>query len=439
MEERLAYGRSQLERYRSLAAAWQKRLQRSEMNQATDDEFIQGILQQLEAIITTTQLQEFQSRVEREIRWLEQDFDRRVNERAEQVRKKQRSVRRLVGAASTVLAAAAKQPGKVSGEVLSVLKQAQDGAETDRATINRAVSAAFRSLSQVEEKTVSAVHRELAARLGAGQERRTINDWIEETAPPDQDSGDRMDQMLSEMSLRFGVEAARPFLERAAELAREGDPHRRKLLIDSLTIEMARFTRSTAAHQRLIEIGESVLASLQSQPGSSRVTEELQTALKNETGQALGDAIERARQDHEQHIAAEGLKHRRKALLEALNSLGYEVQEGMETALLQEGRVVIEHSAREGYGVELAGLVANDRFQVRAMRFDDTTGAPADELAHEVEWCSTFSDLRAILGQAGDELVIEQAIGVGKRPLKVIPRRDSRRRGGDQMRQKRFD
>jgi len=440
VEELLANCRSQLERYRSLVAAWKKRLQRAELDEGTDEEFIQGVLQQFEAMIAAAQTQEFQSRMEREIRWLEQDFDRRVNVKAEQIRQEQRSTRRRVSAASTVLAAAAKQPGKVSDEVLSVLERAQNGAETDRATINRAVSAAFDSLAQVEEKTVSEAQRELAARLGAGQERRTIHDWIEETAPPDHDSGERLDRMLSEMSLRFGGEAVRPFQNRAVELAKEGDPHHRKLLIDSLTIEMAGFARTTAERERLIEAGESVLAGLRSQSSPcSAVTEKLQAALKDETGQALEDAIEQARQDQEQHIATQGLKHRRKALLEALNSLGYEVQEGMETALVHEGRVVIEHTARQGYGVELAGLVANDRFQVRAMRFDDTAGRQADELAHEVEWCSTFSDLRTILGKAGDEVVIEQAIGVGQRPLKVVPRRDTRRRGGDQLRQRRFD
>ena len=439
MEELLANCRSQLERYRSLGAAWKKRLRRAELDEGTDEEFIQRVLQQFEAMIAASQPQEFQSRMDREIRWLEQDFDRRVNARVEQVRQEQRSTRRRVSAASTVLAAAAKQPGKVSDEVLSVLKHAQNGAETDRATINRAVSAAFDALAQVEEKTVSEAQSELAARLGAGQERRSIHDWIEETAPPDHDSGERLDRMLSEMSLRFGGKAIRPFQDRATELAREGDPHHRKLLIDSLTIEMAEFARTTAARERLIEAGESVLAGLQSQSGTSAVIETLQAALKNETGQALEDAIEQARQDHEQHIAAQGLKHRRKALLEALDSLGYEVQEGMETVLVQEGRVVIEHAAREGYGVELAGLVANDRFQVRAMRFDDTNGVRADELAHETEWCSTFSDLRTILGKAGDEVVIEQAIGVGQRPLKVVPRRDSRRRGGDQLPQRRSD
>jgi len=440
VEERLASCRSQLERYRSLVAAWQKRLQRAELDEEADEEFIHGVLQQFEAMIAAAQTQEFQSRMEREIRWLEQDFDRRVNAKAEQIRQEQQSTRRRVSAASTVLAAAAKQPGKVSDEVLSVLERAQNGAETDRTTINRAVSAAFDSLAQVEEKTVSEAQSELAARLGAGQERRTIHDWIEKTAPPDHDSGERLDGMLSDMSLRFGREAVRPFQDRADELATEGDPHHRKLLIDSLTIEMARFARTTAARERLIEAGESVLAGLRSQSGPcSAAIEKLQAALKDETGQALEDAIEQARQDQEQHIAAQGLKHRRKALLEALDSLGYEVQEGMETALVQEGRVVIEHTARQGYGVELAGLVANDRFQVRAMRFDDTAGGQADELAHEVEWCSTFSDLRTILGKAGDKVVIEQAIGVGQRPLKVVPRRDSRRRGGNQLRQRKLD
>jgi hypothetical protein len=342
-----------------------------------------------------------------------------------------------------VLAAAEKQPGRVASEVLAVLERARNGAEVDRATINKAVTAAFESLAHVQEATVSEAQRELAATLGVGQERRTIHDWIEEVAPADEASGDRLDRMLSEMSVRFGQDVVSPFLARAAELAQEGDPHRRKLLIDSLTIEMAEFDRVNTARERLIEDGKSVLAGLRAQSDVfSLVIDRLEVALANETGQALQDAIDKAKQDQERYLSEQGLRHRRKALLGALDSLGYQVEEGMETALAQEGRVVVERTNLQGYGVELSGLVANDKFQVRAMRFDDTESDKADDLEHEVEWCSTFSDLRAILGDAGDEIVIEHAVGVGQRPLKVVERATSRRREtrpGIESRQQRQD
>jgi hypothetical protein len=67
--------------------------------------------------------------------------------------------------------------------------------------------------------------------------------------------------------------------------------------------------------------------------------------------------------------------------------------------------------------------LASDKFQVRALRFAD---APEDRIADieaETEWCSTFADLRTVLFESKDEIVIEKALAVGAVPLKKIDRR----------------
>ena len=429
VEELLATCQSRLEQYKSLVASWKVRVHRAGVNEEGDEDLLQRVHQRFDAMIAEGDFTEFQKRIESETAWLEQEFERRVNAKVERDRRERQSIRRRVSAAATVLVAAEKQPGRVAAEVLAVLKQAANGSVVDGVAINKAVSVAFDSLARTEEATVSEEQRELAVALGVGQERQNIHDWIEQSSPADEDSGGRLDQMLSEMSLRLGAEAVSPFLDRGAQLAQEGDPYRRKLLIDSLTIEMAEFDRITSAHERLVDDGKSVLAGLRAHSDVfSSVIDRLEVALANSTGQPLQEAITEAKKEQERSIAEQGLEHRRKAVLEAMGSLGYQVEEGMETALAHEGRVVVERRDLPGYGVELAGLVANDKFQVRAMRFDDTEGGEAEDLQHEGEWCKTFSDLRAILGQAGDEIVIESAIGVGQRPLKVVGRETRRRR-----------
>jgi hypothetical protein len=427
-EELLATCQLSLERYKSRSLAWLKRISRGGLGEESDESLVTSVLKEFEKMLVEGDTRRFEMRMIEEVAWLDREFERRVDARTERLRKEQQLARRRVNAVSTVLAAAAKRPGAVPVDVLEVLQRIRVGEETDRAAINKAVNTAFAALASQEDKGTSETQSELAKQLGIGQSRRTIKDWVEEAAPEDEPSGSKLDHILSEMTLRFGAEAISSFHDQAARIALEADPHRRQLMINSLTIELAKFAREQADSERLTEQGQSILAGLRSNADAySSVITDLEFSLKNKTGRYLQEAIDKAIRQQERHIAEKNLAHRRRLLLDTLSKLGYEIEEGMEAAFAKEGRVIVERAARPGYGVELSGLIANERLQVRAMRFDDVKGSGASDLEHETEWCSTFSDLRAILGQAGNKIVIEKALGIGARPLKVVERGPQRR------------
>jgi hypothetical protein len=67
-------------------------------------------------------------------------------------------------------------------------------------------------------------------------------------------------------------------------------------------------------------------------------------------------------------------EERRRAVLEGLASLGYEVSEGMMTDWVSGGRIVLRKPANPGYGVDLSGGSQTDVMQVRAVGI----GHPAD-------------------------------------------------------------
>ena len=68
---------------------------------------------------------------------------------------------------------------------------------------------------------------------------------------------------------------------------------------------------------------------------------------------------------------------RRRAILQGLSSLGYEVTEGMATAWVEQGRVVLRKAASPDYGVELGGGIQSDRLQVRAVAYGRNGAARA--------------------------------------------------------------
>jgi hypothetical protein len=124
----------------------------------------------------------------------------------------------------------------------------------------------------------------------------------------------------------------------------------------------------------------------------------------------------------EEEFKAMAAEERRRAVLEGLASLGYEVSEGMATAWVQNGQIVLRKAANPGYGVELSGGSRSDLLQVRAVGI----GGPAEardanrDRDMETIWCGEFDRLKVLVAKAGGNVSIESARPVGQFPLKVV-------------------
>jgi hypothetical protein len=111
---------------------------------------------------------------------------------------------------------------------------------------------------------------------------------------------------------------------------------------------------------------------------------------------------------------------RRRAVLQGLATLGYEVREGMETAWATEGRLVVARPGSRDYGVELGAPAHASRLQMRVVGAERPI-SPRNrqrDTDQENQWCREVGDLIASLGAAGTEIVIERSQPVGAQPLK---------------------
>ena len=120
---------------------------------------------------------------------------------------------------------------------------------------------------------------------------------------------------------------------------------------------------------------------------------------------------------------------RRRAVLQGLATLGYEVNEGMATAWVQGGQVVLRKAANPEYGVELGGGTKSDRLQVRAVAFGSAQSPRNASRDRDMEavWCSEFQRLQTLVSASGGGIEIEHALAVGATPLKLIE--DTMKRG----------
>jgi len=150
--------------------------------------------------------------------------------------------------------------------------------------------------------------------------------------------------------------------------------------------------------------------------------ERVAAALAAEDAASAPDLIRQADALVAEELQVLAAAARRRAVLQGLASLGYEVHEGMATAWVQGGRVVLRKAANPEYGVELSGGTRSDRLQVRAVGFGSPQMArnAARDRDVETDWCGQFAKLQALLAANGGSIEIETALAPGAVPIKLV-------------------
>ncbi|MBI1360556.1 MAG: hypothetical protein GC155_09795 [Alphaproteobacteria bacterium] len=193
------------------------------------------------------------------------------------------------------------------------------------------------------------------------------------------------------------------------------------LLLDSLLLEMAQLLH--AARGRAAAGQDFRVAAAELRAGGVEIGAFETRAATASTAQLieLTNEMRAALRGHQSKLAAAA---RRRVVLEGLAGLGYEVNEGLETAWVDQGRVIVRSATRPQYGVELQGDLNSERAQVRAVALVDSNAGPdpAQDKDAEAIWCSEVSRLQDHLAQFGDQFLIEKALEAGATPLKRIER-----------------
>lgn len=360
---------------------------------------------------------ELQKQVAAEISYLNADIERRA-ERAAQAEARSRQYLRRAKASAQALIERLNASGI---QIPSDLRRELTSASPDR--LDAAVSKALPLLLPAgPPQGVTDRQRELAQRLGAGEHPSALDDWLSKHA---QDNGDpvllKVDELLGELK-GLGVDPS-PFSARVTALE-AAPPSRQALVADSLLLDLTSTVKTARERQRIIaELRErqAELAQMRS-PDAVALSAEIEQMLGGAPG-TEAELIKRADALIEAEVRAIAAEARRQAVLEGLGSLGYEVSDGMATAWVQDGRIVLRKAANPGYGVELSGGAQSDLLQVRAIGIGDPAEGrdPLRDRDMETIWCSEFERLQALVAKRGGNLSIETARPIGQYPLKIIP------------------
>jgi hypothetical protein len=242
----------------------------------------------------------------------------------------------ILGAAARVLAELRKKGIEAPPGLAEVADAAMSASDAELARMEAAVQGA---LALLERHRTEEEKREADSRLAAIAEGYapaagafSIAEWL--ATHPGEESpllSDRLTRLISEIEGWGRENASRPLLERAAAIAKEIDPGHRALLEDSLVIEVEEIR---ARQRRLQEVRarlNATLASLAAFYGeeAEKWRREIAATLAGDDEETAALVAARAAAWRAEAAAREEADARRKAVLESLALLGYEVREGM--------------------------------------------------------------------------------------------------------------
>jgi hypothetical protein len=339
----------------------------------------------------------------------------------------ERAAERRRGETGRALLAALHRQGAVLDPQLVQALDPMPGDAPDPAAIRRGFA-----LLTAGSGAEAGLDRERARNLKEGDDRASFADWLARQPPPPSDPAiERLEARLAELTGAAGQEAAAPLAVRL-QRAQEEAPPRRGLLLDSLEMDLGLALAEAKRRANLDQEIRLVFAEL-SEGGSPALVALEERRRASDALDALGALLVQARETLARERESRGSAARRSAVLEALSGLGYEVREGLATAWVEEGRVVLRKPTLPGYGVEISGDPAAARLQMRAVALmGGTAGSdPARDRDAETLWCGDVAALQARLATEGGGLTIERALPVGATPLKrvaepTVPRTEAR-------------
>lgn len=341
--------------------------------------------------------------------------------------KLKRSKRNHIRDAALSMISVYEAAGKIApAELHHTVSTVESADEKDLALFQTMLNAAFKGLnSATKEVGSSEKQRELAAMMGAGEKGMSFPEWLA-SKPQEIIRGEdpRLTSLMAEIEALDDAETVQQFMNLTHAIEKETSTNRRALLTDSLVLELG-------AHCRLRKEKEEVIARL-GDIRSSLLGFETHVAGKLADNVAL--ELERFNLDRGKALLAEAKSvlesetkafeaaARRRAVLEGLSNLGYEVKEQMATAWVKDGRIVVSKPGSTDYGVEIGAPQDASKMQVRLVG-SDRPASPRDsrrDTDMETIWCSEFTEMKARLAKAGTDVVIERALGVGVQPVKTV-------------------
>jgi hypothetical protein len=297
----------------------------------------------------------------------------------------------------------------------------------DPAAQQSALGEALDFIGQQQQQESSSRLRELAAGLMDPDAVSSNSPLPQLPADPQELRLEKCWALLAELSAVVDS-ADSPELQGLTEKARRtaaAPADQQTLLLDSLALELSSYLqnrRTTLALRKELALLLAELEELHS-PAVADWKQRLTAALGPSAAplEATLALAQEARSWVDQTFAEETRQEQRAAVLRALSAAGYEVREGMTTAWVEQGRIVLRKPGDPAYGVELSAPSQGNAVQSRVVAFNASGRDPLRDREVEETWCNEFEKARDVLSEEGFQANLVHAHPAGAIPLKAVP------------------
>ncbi|MBB4229320.1 hypothetical protein [Rhizobium mongolense] len=417
-EELLAICEGHIAALTAAIEQWERVGKRNEIVDAEDIRLAERRIVAMRDLLAKDQFVEVQKQVPIEIAFFKTDMAKRIERAAEKAAQARSEENRRLRAAASVA-------GSLKAKGLPVPPALLQPASYTQVELQDALRHAFKLLgpSELSNETTDR-QRELAAQLDDGEKRIALADWLAAHSNPADD-----DPALADLSRRveelraLSPERATALSDRLEHVFADRSP-RRALLIDSLAMDIGEARLAAIAEANAVgelRAVEAQLKSLQSASVANLVSEITELLNSPPMSSEISNLTAIAKAAFEAALNKRAELDRRRVVLDGLAELGYEVKEGMQTAWVENGRVVLKSKRTPQYGVEIGGDPSKS-MQLRTVGFagQGNSRDVAADVAAEAEFCADFSALQRKIAAKGGDLSVIKALGVGATPVKRI-------------------
>lgn len=364
-----------------------------------------------------------------EIAFLKRDLHR-IQEQAIAKAENEKTVRRRLKYSAETLIQAFETSGRlIPHELQTIVTSVETAQEAELSSMGSAFNQILTeyTLNITNNHNITPLQAELSKKLAEGEKLQTLAEWktTQVVNNSSEDADRRLDKLITEIEVLESKEIAKPFLDRAALITKIPSSSHRSLLIDSLIFDLVAHSAARKEKEKEIAAVRELRSELRS--FSSKSVKDLEAlitqAINSQDFSSCNILKERATKLLDEEKKALAGTARRKAILQGLAELGYEIRENMVTAWAENGRIVVKKPNENVYGVELGAIADAERIQIQLVSFEQSehsASKASKERDRETIWCSEFSHLELLLQKSGTTLKIEKALPVGAKALKSV-------------------
>ena len=334
---------------------------------------------------------------------------------------------------NSLVADALRQSHPISLEPLTLDMEGVRRMDTAENLCNETIRIIKGVRSKIDEAINKAHLRQVSDRLTESRGQAVslaefMKTIVNHESDPEDKILDRLDSMLADVALLKDTAAWESLLRCVDDIRKETDHNIRKIKYESLVLECDGMLRSLRIHELWRTDVEALIdstAPLKKDAKIAEIISELELILRTGRVIDLEDVRNRLEIASTNAKEAFGRDYRRRAVLDSLAAVGYEVEDGqMETALVSAGKIYLRKPGERDYAVE---IVANNNFstvQTAIVRFADSHETTQQQQLRDKEtediWCEEHARLRSDLTAQGLESHFLFKISAGLKPVRVV-------------------